>query len=372
MLHADKEAAATELRLQLVALRERELSFHVHHYNQLGVATSVLMGVTVAFVHGKQPCETLEREGMHVAFKLLSFAALGCFSAVNVASLLLSILAPRLALCGPQGSMHAAVEALGRHRGHTFRGFGLGLAAFFASAAVHPWAYYSSRVAIPASLAVVGSAAVALGSALAIQRAFALPERVPGYFAFDDTGSPARSRRRLCIRFCRRCRCCGDEAPEDEAADAAAARSRPPPSTPRRLIAHLQQPMIRRRVTFRAGAPAPATASSTAGGEGGQQSGVRPLPPPPVVRLQSSHETLLAVDSLEAEGRFLEAAELLAERLQQIKAAADQHAADVPELPAEEGAQPAHTGSGGRLRRAWSAMASAWSVLRGYEEPPML
>ena len=106
--------------------------------------------------------------------------------------------------------------------------------------------------------------------------------------------------------------------------------------------------------------------------EGGQQSGVRPLPPPPVVRLQSSHETLLAVDSLEAEGRFLEAAELLAERLQQIKAAADQHAADVPELPAEEGAQPARTGSGGRLRRAWSAMASAWSVLRGYEEPPML
>ena len=137
-----------------------------------------------------------------------------------------------------------------------------------------------------------------------LQRTFALPERVPGYFALGNEAIDA----------------------------AAAARSRPPP-TPRRLIAHLQRPML-----------------------GRPESGARAPPPPPVVRLQSSHATLLAVDRLEAEGRYLEAAELLAERLQQIQAAANPHSA----------------GSAGRLRRAWSAMASAWSVLRGYEEPPML
>ena len=50
MLAADKAFLNAELTTDLVRLREKELNFHVWHYNQLGIAASVLIGLALTFV----------------------------------------------------------------------------------------------------------------------------------------------------------------------------------------------------------------------------------------------------------------------------------------------------------------------------------
>ena len=48
MLAADKAFLNAELTTDLVRLREKELNFHVWHYNQLGIAASVLIGLALS------------------------------------------------------------------------------------------------------------------------------------------------------------------------------------------------------------------------------------------------------------------------------------------------------------------------------------
>ena len=94
-----------ELQRELVALRERELHFHIYHFQALGVVSSVFMG-------GALMCATSmparERPTMAVidgaslaaeaVFATAAICALGFFALVATVALLLSVYAPRLAL----------------------------------------------------------------------------------------------------------------------------------------------------------------------------------------------------------------------------------------------------------------------------------
>ena len=168
MLWADKQAAETDLHQQLAQLRERELNFQIHRYNQLGVVSSVLIGVVSTVMQTQSACERSDRDKdtatvlIHVFFEVLCVVSLGAFTTVNVAALMLSVLAPRLALHGPPGSVGRAVDALHHHGATTGAAFAGGLVAFFATLALHPWIYFSAAVSLPVSLAVLATMVVAI------------------------------------------------------------------------------------------------------------------------------------------------------------------------------------------------------------------
>ena len=151
MLWADKQAAETDLHQELARLRERELKFQVSRYNQLGVVSSVLIGVVSTVMQttdghagacSEEDLRTVKL-ALYVAFEVLSVLSLGAFTLVNIAALMLSVLAPRLALHGPPGSVGRAVDALHHHGATTGAAFAGGLVAFFATLALHPWIYFS-------------------------------------------------------------------------------------------------------------------------------------------------------------------------------------------------------------------------------------
>mmetsp|Transcript_14568 Transcript_14568/g.44503 ORF Transcript_14568/g.44503 Transcript_14568/m.44503 type:complete len:412 (-) Transcript_14568:212-1447(-) len=133
-------------------------------------------------------CDSPQAEILQAAFQLFSVIALGCFTQVSIASLLLSILGPRLALHGPPGSMHRSVDSLTMYRKHTSYALTAGLFAFFISAGIHPWLYSSNLAALPASVAVLVGA---IGTALSMRTltlAFRLPKEgmIFGYYGTHE------------------------------------------------------------------------------------------------------------------------------------------------------------------------------------------
>ncbi|EOD21262.1 hypothetical protein EMIHUDRAFT_444540, partial [Emiliania huxleyi CCMP1516] len=212
-LFAEKESAAAEIQLELVRLRERELKFLVSHFHSLSTVVSIFIGLANhAFLHGIPPCPT-PGEGcsdgiaLQSAYQVLTVASLGLFTVALVVALICATMGWRLALCGPPGSMHQAVEALHQFRGQTSLALGAALLATFAAAAIHPLmllhhsdlAHRPPRVVATASSASCAASAVVtwLGARSAIAH-FRLPGemRTRGYFTFGRRHQLAESRSR--------------------------------------------------------------------------------------------------------------------------------------------------------------------------------
>ena len=412
MLWADKLAVETDLHQELAKLRERELNFQIYNFNQLGIVSSVLIGA-VSLVMQTQQHNREQNLILFGTFEVFAVLALGAFTTVNIGALLLTVLAPRLALHGPPGSVHRAVEELHHHRAVSGGFFVLGLCMFFVTIALHPWIYFPATVALPVSLAVAGSATILWLSARSIFHRLRLPPgtEVRGYFGVSaprelkprKTG-PYYSAVRLLERFALCCLGPGVadyfsfDSPDAGAAaaagasstDAAASASPASPSMPgaerdaHGLIGRVQRRIYRRAqggVGESGGARAPAeerqpTAAQArrqpgrlatgatvlrpfgvrsgwarhvdrveggaelSGGEGGprleeageQMAEAAPsdaLAPPSVVGKgrSTSVDAMAAVSALEEEGRFVEAAELLAARLEELRAAVNSSAA---------------------------------------------
>ena len=153
MLYADKRALQTNLKVSLLAIRERELTFYTN--NSLAIGTQAAMFAGFAFAGLTQPLPE-ETSVLRALFLVCNVSALGAdppftaaprtpvctsshFSArralsartrappspcahapgppasgleliAMVSTTLLSMLAPGLALRGPDGSMHTAVD----------------------------------------------------------------------------------------------------------------------------------------------------------------------------------------------------------------------------------------------------------------------
>ena len=153
MLYADKRALQTNLKVSLLAIRERELTFYTN--NSLAIGTQAAMFAGFAFAGLTQPLPE-ETSVLRALFLVCNVSALGAgppFTATfarlspqllplsarralsartrappspcahaprppasgleliaMVSTTLLSMLAPGLALRGPDGSMHTAVD----------------------------------------------------------------------------------------------------------------------------------------------------------------------------------------------------------------------------------------------------------------------
>ena len=82
MLEAQKSAAITELQLELVALREKELNFFVWHYSALLIVSGVFLEAALSFVLLGHP-PVLGDSWQHALFQSASVCALGCFAMTN-------------------------------------------------------------------------------------------------------------------------------------------------------------------------------------------------------------------------------------------------------------------------------------------------
>mmetsp|Transcript_25781 Transcript_25781/g.60183 ORF Transcript_25781/g.60183 Transcript_25781/m.60183 type:complete len:248 (-) Transcript_25781:565-1308(-) len=109
MLYADKRALETNLKVSLLAIREKELNFYVSNCQSIGTQAAMLAGF--AFAGLMQPLPP-EPEVLRVLFLMSTVSALGLQLVTVVTTTLLSMLAPGLALRGPDGAMHAAVDGM--------------------------------------------------------------------------------------------------------------------------------------------------------------------------------------------------------------------------------------------------------------------
>lgn len=144
MLYADKRALETNLKVSLLQIRERELNFYTQNCLAVGTQSALLAGFAFAGL-----TQVSVPHDAHYAVKLLyllfTTGAMSCELIAVLNTTLLSMLGPGLALRGPDGSMHKAVDGMMYEYRKAFFTFGLGLIAFHFSALLFGWLMFRTR-----------------------------------------------------------------------------------------------------------------------------------------------------------------------------------------------------------------------------------
>jgi hypothetical protein len=138
MLHADKRALEQNLKVNLLKIREKELRFYTDNCVAVGTQASLLSGfaysglIQIVIPEGKS-------ETLVTAYLCVTVTAMGFELIAVINAMLCSMLGPGLALRGPDGSMHRAVDEMLEEYRLTFFFFGIGLVAFHFSAILFAW-----------------------------------------------------------------------------------------------------------------------------------------------------------------------------------------------------------------------------------------
>lgn len=141
MLFADKRALQTNLKVGLLEIREKELNFYTTNCTHLGFLSSVFAGFASAALMTHVPKTPVM---LHAAYLLITCAALGLQLCSLVSTTLLAMVAPGLALRGPDGSMNVAIDSMiGEYRVAFFQLF-MGLVALHGSVACYVWLVLST------------------------------------------------------------------------------------------------------------------------------------------------------------------------------------------------------------------------------------
>ena len=138
MLFADKRALETNLKVGLLQIREKELNFYTQ--NCLAVCTQAALLAGFAY-SGLTQVSIPEEANFWVRLLYLSVTVMAmCFEIIAVLNTtLLAIVGPGLALRGPDGSMHPAVDGMMAEYKHALSCFKLGLVCFHVSAGLFGW-----------------------------------------------------------------------------------------------------------------------------------------------------------------------------------------------------------------------------------------
>ena len=138
MLFADKRALETNLKVGLLQIREKELNFYTQ--NCLAVCTQAALLAGFAY-SGLTQVSIPEEANFWVRLLYLAVTVMAmCFEIIAVLNTtLLAIVGPGLALRGPDGSMHPAVDGMMAEYKHALSCFKLGLVCFHFSAGLFGW-----------------------------------------------------------------------------------------------------------------------------------------------------------------------------------------------------------------------------------------
>ena len=134
MLYADKQALETDLKVCLLAIRERELDFYTQNCRSIGTSAALLAGFAYAGLSSTSDFSEDTTEFSKGLFLTVTTCAMSLNIASMAAATWCSMLGPGLALRGPDGSMDRAVEGLALEYRVIFLLFAAGLLCFFFSA----------------------------------------------------------------------------------------------------------------------------------------------------------------------------------------------------------------------------------------------
>ena len=174
MLYADKRALETNLKVNLLAIREKELNYYVRSrkilkltpldkiasarpysagssrllfsqsQNCLAIGTQAALLAGFAYSGLTQVAIPLDSEYVLKLLYLLVTTTAMCLELIAVMNTtLLSMMGPGLALRGPDGSMHPAVDGMIEEYQYAYLNFVLGLIAFHFSAALFGWLMFN-------------------------------------------------------------------------------------------------------------------------------------------------------------------------------------------------------------------------------------
>ena len=136
MLFADKRALQTNLKLDLLEIREKEVKFYTTNCSNRGFLSSVFSGFASAALMTHVPKQP---RLLHFSYLFFTICALWLLLTALVSTTLLAMLAPGLALRGPDGSMNVAIDNLiGEYR-TAFLQLLLGLLALHFSVCFFCW-----------------------------------------------------------------------------------------------------------------------------------------------------------------------------------------------------------------------------------------
>lgn len=142
MLYADKNALRTNLKVNLLRIRERELTFYTNNCLSISTQAALLAGFAW-FGLTEVPWEPDANEIVQSVYLVVTTLIMGLQMLTVVNATLVAILGPGLALRGPDGSMHKAVDGMMTHYRFTFACFSLGLLCFNFSALLYHWMQFT-------------------------------------------------------------------------------------------------------------------------------------------------------------------------------------------------------------------------------------
>ena len=173
MLFADKRALQTSLKLNLMEIREKELNFYTNNCLHIGFLATIFAGFASTALMTHVPKDP---KWLHFLYLLFTVAALGLQLASIVSTTLLAMVAPGLALRGPDGSMNQAIDSLiGEYRTAFFQLL-CGLFALHLSVISFAWLRFDYFPEAPVTtIAVVAAGVFELRYIRTVFRAFPLP-----------------------------------------------------------------------------------------------------------------------------------------------------------------------------------------------------
>lgn len=129
MLWADKRALEQRVRVDMLQIRERELEFYSANLQSIGLQAGIFAGflypaiIYIVIPEGKN-------DTLITAYLCVAAMAFGLHMLALVNSMMCAMLAPGLALRGPNGAMHKALDDMLEEYRLTFFLFVLGIIAY--------------------------------------------------------------------------------------------------------------------------------------------------------------------------------------------------------------------------------------------------
>jgi len=197
MLYADKRALETNLKVNLLAIREKELNYYTQ--NCLAVLTQAALLAGFAYSGLTQVAIPVDAEYVLKLLYLLVTTTAMCLELIAVMNCtLLSMMGPGLALRGPDGSMHPAVDGMMEEYQSAYLCFVLGLISFHFSAALFGWLMFNWIVSTFVSGTVISSLYMLIRYASRVYSRFRLPadEVITGRFSGEEAMAGASGRER--------------------------------------------------------------------------------------------------------------------------------------------------------------------------------
>ena len=187
MLFADKNALRTQLKVNMLRIRERELSYYTNNCLAISTSSALLAGFAW-YGLTEVPFDSNASALMQTFYLVVTTLIMGLELLTVVNATLCAILGPGLALRGPDGSMHNAVTGMMTHYRFTLGCFTIGLICFMISALLYAWMQFDWTLALPMTLLIVYFLSKLQTHYWRIYKTFRLPSEAAVSGAFNVGG----------------------------------------------------------------------------------------------------------------------------------------------------------------------------------------